>query len=158
MSNGVKTSVFALGLAAFLMVAILPHAAESDFDNVEFDFPFGALRVSQDSLLQAKSPKPLESAPIFLMYVTAYSSSADETDSTPDVTASGTRVRDGVVASNLFSFGTRIRIPGLFGNKIFLVEDRMSQRFGNRIDVWMPSKGKALRFGKQMAEVKLVES
>ncbi len=81
------------------------------------------------------------------MRVTAYSSSPDETDYNPEYTASGLHVRDGIVASNLFPFGTKIQIPALFGSRVFTVEDRMSKRFQRTIDIWMPSKAKAIYFG-----------
>ena len=83
------------------------------------------------------------------MTLTAYSSSIDETDDTPFITAWGTRTRNGVAASNDLPFGTRTRIPGVFGEKVFAVEDRMNKRYTGRnyLDLWMPSKGEALRFG-----------
>jgi 3D (Asp-Asp-Asp) domain-containing protein len=81
------------------------------------------------------------------MRITAYSSSPDETDYNPEYTASGLHVADGIVASNLFPFGTKIKIPALFGDKVFTVQDRMSTRFQRTIDIWMPSKQKALNFG-----------
>lgn len=87
------------------------------------------------------------------MRVTAYSSSADETDYNPEYTASGLHVRDGLVASNLFPFGTKIKIPALFGDKIFTVEDRMAKRFQKTIDIWMPSKAQALYFGVANAKI-----
>ena len=74
--------------------------------------------------------------PLF-MKVTAYSSSPDETDNTPFITASGKTVRDGVVATNVLPFGTKIKIPSLFGDKIFTVEDRMHRRMKNVMDIWM---------------------
>ena len=40
-------------------------------------------------------------------WVTAYSSTPEETDDTPFVTASGTSVRDGVIATNFLEFGTK---------------------------------------------------
>jgi hypothetical protein len=43
-----------------------------------------------------------------------------------------------------FSFGDRAHISGL-GD--FLVEDAMSSRWTNRIDVWFPSRELAVRFG-----------
>ncbi|RJQ37307.1 hypothetical protein C4552_01150 [Candidatus Parcubacteria bacterium] len=91
------------------------------------------------------------------MTVTAYSSSVDETDSTPFITASGTRTRHGIVATNMFPFGTRVRIPELFGDEVFVVEDRMHRRFSDRIDVWMPSKWQALQFGKRQASIEIIE-
>ena len=87
------------------------------------------------------------------VWVTAYSSTPEETDSTPFITASNTRVRDGVVAANFLPFGTEIKIPSLFGDKIFIVEDRMSPFKKNVVDIWMPSKERAIKFGAQRAEV-----
>ncbi len=93
---------------------------------------------------------------VAFLRVTAYSSSIDETDSSPFYTANGTHVRDGVVATNILPFGTKVEIPSLFGDKIFTVEDRMAKRYQNTIDIWMPSKGKALRFGVNYANVLIV--
>jgi 3D (Asp-Asp-Asp) domain-containing protein len=87
------------------------------------------------------------------MRITAYTSLPDETDSTPFITANGTHVRDGIVATNILPFGTEIEIPSLFGTKVFTVEDRMSPHFQNTIDIWMPTKGKALFFGLNYADV-----
>ncbi|HXF43944.1 MAG TPA: hypothetical protein VNK70_00475 [Candidatus Paceibacterota bacterium] len=89
-------------------------------------------------------PAP-ESVKIIL---TAYSSSPDETDDTPFVTASGTITRDGVIANNCLPFGTEVRIPEIFGDKIFVVEDRKHPRYSCEwFDVWYPSKSEAKSFG-----------
>ncbi|HDY68411.1 hypothetical protein LCGC14_1745220 [marine sediment metagenome] len=45
--------------------------------------------------------------------ITGYSSTVDQCDDTPFITASNTRVRDGIVASNEFPFGTRLLLPQL---------------------------------------------
>lgn len=89
--------------------------------------------------------------------VTAYSSSRDETDDTPFETASLSHVRYGIVAANWLPLGTKLQIPEIFGDKIFVVEDRMNQRYPNRVDVWMPSKQKAKQFGKKTAEIVIIE-
>ncbi len=81
------------------------------------------------------------------VWVTAYSSTPEETDDTPFITASGKTVRDGVVATNLLPFGTEVKIPEVFGDKVFVVEDRMHQRKTNHLDVWMPTKTQANNFG-----------
>lgn len=80
-------------------------------------------------------------------WITAYSSTPEETDDTPFITAANTNVRDGIVATNMFPFGTKIKIPKLFGDKIFIVEDKMHRRKKNFIDIWMPSKEQAKEFG-----------
>jgi 3D (Asp-Asp-Asp) domain-containing protein len=88
--------------------------------------------------------------------ITAYASVPDETDSTPFITANGTYVHDGIVASNMLPFGTRIMIPSLFGKKVFTVEDRMAPRFSQDVDIWMPSVGKAVYFGVHYAQVVII--
>jgi 3D (Asp-Asp-Asp) domain-containing protein len=82
--------------------------------------------------------------------VTGYSSSYDETDENPWITASGEFVKDGIVAANFLSFGTKIKIPSIFGDKVFIVKDRMHHRYNNKnfIDIWFPTKEEAFNFGK----------
>lgn len=87
---------------------------------------------------------PIETREVWL---TAYSSTPEETDDTPFVTALGTETRDGIVATNFLPFGTRVKIPEVFGDKIFVVEDRMHPRKTDFMDVWMPSKQDALKLG-----------
>jgi 3D (Asp-Asp-Asp) domain-containing protein len=87
------------------------------------------------------------------LWVTAYSSSPDETDDDPFITATGKFVRDGFAATNILPFGTKIKIPSLFGDKIFTIEDRMHYRKTNVLDIWMESKEKALKFGAHYVEV-----
>ncbi|MFA5080902.1 MAG: hypothetical protein WC472_04765 [Candidatus Paceibacterota bacterium] len=80
--------------------------------------------------------------------ITAYSSEVGQTDDTPLVTANGTVVKDGIVANNLLPFGTKIKIPSLYGNKVFTVADRMNARKGNyKIDIWFPTTEEAIQFG-----------
>jgi 3D (Asp-Asp-Asp) domain-containing protein len=87
------------------------------------------------------------------LWVTAYSSSPDETDDDPFITATGKFVRDGFAATNILPFGTKIKIPSLFGDKIFTIEDRMHYRKTNVVDIWMDSKEKALKFGARYVEI-----
>lgn len=87
---------------------------------------------------------------------TAYSSTPDQTDDSPFITASGTRVRDGIVAANFLPFGTKIKISNVFGDKIFVVEDRMHRRFSKRIDVWFPDRDSANRFGLKIVKIQIL--
>jgi 3D (Asp-Asp-Asp) domain-containing protein len=90
--------------------------------------------------------------------ITAYSSTIHETDETPLITAAGTMVKDGVVANNLLPFGTRIRIPKIYGDKIFVVEDRMNLKAGNyHIDIWEDSRQDALDFGAKRTYIEVLE-
>jgi 3D (Asp-Asp-Asp) domain-containing protein len=56
-------------------------------------------------------------------------------------------VRDGIAASNVLPFGTKIKIPSLFGDKIFTIEDKMNPRHQGNLDIWFNSKEEALNFG-----------
>lgn len=92
-----------------------------------------------------------------IVTLTAYSSTPDQTDSTPFITAYNTFVRDGIVAANFLKFGTKIKIPRYFGDKIFVVEDRMHQRFSQRVDIWFPTRQEAKNFGIKTTELVILE-
>ncbi|MBI5079234.1 3D domain-containing protein [Candidatus Wolfebacteria bacterium] len=87
--------------------------------------------------------------------ITGYSSTPEETDDTPFITASGTGVRPGIVAANFLPFGAKIRVPKLFGDRVFIVEDRMHPKNDGKIDIWFSSKEEALNFGVRVAEVEI---
>lgn len=88
---------------------------------------------------------------------TAYSSTVDQCDATPFIAASGKRVHDGMAAANFLKFNTKIRMPDIFGDKIFVVEDRMNKRFDNRVDVWMESRQEALNYGVRHVRIEILE-
>ncbi len=92
------------------------------------------------------------------MVVTAYSSTPEQTDDTPFITASGKNVADGIVANNMLPFGARIRIPELYSDKIFVVEDRMHQRKGKyQLDIWFPEYSQAKSFGAKVASIEILK-
>lgn len=89
--------------------------------------------------------------------ITAYSSTVDQTDSEPFITASGAWVSDGIIAANFLPFNTKIRIPSLFEDKVFIVKDRMNARHTNRVDIWFPSRQEAINFGLQNAKIEILK-
>ena len=93
---------------------------------------------------------------VYKRTVTAYTSSPHETDSTPFITASGNHVRTGTIAANWLPFGTAVRIPELFGDQIFIVEDRMNSRYPHRLDIWFTDRGEALKFGMRTATIEVL--
>ncbi|KKU86406.1 MAG: hypothetical protein A2667_01980 [Candidatus Wildermuthbacteria bacterium RIFCSPHIGHO2_01_FULL_47_27] len=94
-----------------------------------------------------------------VMVITAYSSSVWETDDDPHITAAGTSVRPGIVANNLLPMGTKVRLPELYGDKVFVVEDRMNSRKGKyQLDVWFPSHQEAKNFGSKKTYVDIMEN
>lgn len=131
---------FVIGL--FVLILLLPSAMQADIMTSGGGKSTAGLLPAVPAI-QASMP----------MKITAYSSSVDETDSTPFITASGMHVRDGIVATNMLPFGTKVELPALFGDKVFVVEDRMAKRMVNVLDIWMPSKGAALRFGVNHTDV-----
>ncbi|MBU6414980.1 3D domain-containing protein [Patescibacteria group bacterium] len=144
---------YPVGLPRFVPLTTESVSSQSDDEN-NAPLPFSIIQDSALASVSAPYQSELKKAKVI---VTAYSSSSDETDNTPFVTASGNCVRDGIVANNQLRFGTKIKIPELFGDKIFIVEDRMQKRFSRRVDVWMSSKAKALRFGKVSAEIEILD-
>ena len=93
--------------------------------------------------------------------ITAYSSETSQCDSSPCITANGFNLCEhGIedsVAANFLAFGTKIRIPDLFGEKVFIVRDRMNPRHQNRLDIWMQDKQKAKEFGVKIAKIEILE-
>ena len=117
------------------------------------------LPVAGDTALLNQSPTetPQSAKSRFVkVVITAYSSRVGETDDTPFMTAAGTKVRPGVVAANWLPLGAKIRIPALFGDQVFIVEDRMHSRMNGKVDVWFSSTDEALRFGTQVARVEIL--
>lgn len=91
-----------------------------------------------------------------VVVVTAYSSTPDQTDSTPNIMANGKHVYDGAIAANFLPFGTKVKFPKLFGDKIFIVEDRMHERFSDRADIWMETRQAAINFGLRRVVIEIV--
>lgn len=85
---------------------------------------------------------------------TAYSSTPDQTDSSPFITASGSRVHHGTVAANFLPLGTIIRI----NDEEFEIDDRMSPRYNDtyHIDIWTASREAAQSFGTQAILIEIV--
>ncbi|NQV88901.1 MAG: 3D domain-containing protein [Parcubacteria group bacterium] len=111
--------------------------------------PFGILPVAEDA-----TPRHTYTIPM-----TAYTSEVWQTDDTPCITASGLdlceRGVENVVAANFLPLGTRVRIPELFGDRVFYVEDRMNKRYQYKMDVWMLELEDAREFGVKYATVEV---
>jgi len=91
-----------------------------------------------------------------VVQVSGYSSEVAQTDDSPFITAKGTYVRDGIVAANFLPFGTRIKIPSLYGDKIFVVEDRMNSRYWKNVDIWFANKADAIRLGRRTVTIEVI--
>ncbi len=129
----------------------LPAAARATANIIE---PNELTKLEIEAMQNATAPfgRLPEAAlrgPSYAMKVTAtaYNSEPGQTDSTPFITASGSHVRFGVLAANFLPIGTRIRIPDIYGDQIFVVEDRMNPRYDKRVDIWMEDLQDARQFG-----------
>jgi len=164
MTNNLKyISIFLVIFSLLGILKIGSPAAEVDFEvifsqNLEFS---QISTVQNNSLLAVSSPSNPEPevAQKIKVVVTAYSSTPWETWGDPFITAAGTGVRKGIVANNLLPFGTKVRLPEIYGDKIFVVEDRMNSRKGYyHVDVWFSSYQEALSFGAKRTYIEVLEN
>jgi len=142
---------------AFIALLILPFSAGTHQPTKEDQ---KGLPVAEAATLQYDTAPTATSGVSYetkVVWVTAYASTPEETDSTPFITASMTAVRDGVIAVNFLPFGTKVMIPKFFGDKVFTVEDRMHSRKKDFVDIWMPTKQDAIDFGIDRTEIVIVQ-
>lgn len=92
----------------------------------------------------------------FEVTATAYTSNANETDSTPNLTAWGDTLQPGMkviaVSRDLIKMGlihnAKVTIEGLKGE--YVVRDKMHRRWSKKIDIYMGNdRKKALAWGKR---------
>ena len=117
----------------------------------------GMITLQGQALVQSSAPDTPVVVSQRWVTVTAYSSTVDQTDSTPFITASGTGVRDGIVACNFLRFGTRVRFPLVYGDKVFVVEDRMALKNSHKMDIWFETREDAKQFGVQKLHVEVLK-
>jgi 3D (Asp-Asp-Asp) domain-containing protein len=166
-----KRNIISLALITGFSFGFLPvfepvKQANADLTTPEVEQSFlilmNGLRILQGNSILPVSPAANPNSPVFQkvrVVVTAYSSTPWQTDDTPEITASGKRVKDGIVANNMLPFGTKIRMPELYGNQVFTVEDRMNQVKGNyHVDIWFPSYSEAKNFGAKMTYIEILGS
>lgn len=129
-----------------------------EIEELELNIKSGEINettiISQDSLLAQNRIEPLAQGAKIV--ITAYSSSPEQTDETPFITAAGTFVRPGIAAANFLPIGTKIRLPDAFGDQVFVIEDRMHSRYNDRIDVWFDDQPTAQEFGKQLSRIEIL--
>ncbi len=139
----------------FVLHSFLMGATEA-FEKLALQVALPVTRVASADEIQAPpipTPSPQKPKNVLQVWLTAYTSVPEETDDTPFITASGQFVRDGIIASNALPFGTLVKVPALFGDKVFTVEDRMNKSMVGFMDIWMSSKQDAINFGIHRVEV-----
>ncbi len=180
--NIIKNSVSMTLVAVMFSIVSANQANAGFFDNSStwsFDSVYQGIQgmslKDEPSLIQANAVKSVSNpatsksraktvVKTYVVSASAYSSSVDETDDSPFITAANTHVRDGIVATNLinpetgkrYAFGTVIKIPEIYGDKIFVVEDRMNSRYSTNVDIWFPSKELAKQFGRKTIKIEVL--
>ena len=139
--------------AAFRLDAPIDVFAQEEVAQIVEEY-IPLVRLDQPLLNLKSEPKVVGE---LWMQSSAYNSLEGQTDGSPHITASGTFTREGVVASNYFPIGTKVRFPDHFGDKVFRVEDRMNKRYNKVIDVWMEEKSDAIAYGRRTVRVEIVK-
>lgn len=153
----VKKRKHQLLLLAILSPFIFPHAAEGQLIS-SLETEISAVSELAPDVAGSHLPETDARSPGTSVYLTlvAYSSTADQTDGDPFTTASGATVRDGIIAHNGLPFGTRVRFPDHFGDKVFVVMDRMNPRYGNQTaDLWMETREAAKQWGARVVKMEI---
>lgn len=131
-------------------------------DSIPADAFYGPEMSDDLAALRIELPTDEGSALVFHnLIVTGYTSCPRETDSTPYITASMTRVRPGCLALSRdllrtftegapFDFGDWVVLPGV---GIFIVEDTMNARWRQRADIWFQHKRQARHWGRRRAMI-----
>jgi len=91
----------------------------------------------------------------YYFIATAYSAD-DRVQGTNSTTATGTEVREGIIAvdPDIIPLGTDIEIKGM---GLFVAEDTGGKIKGNRIDIYFDSKEKAKEFGRQGIWIRFID-
>ena len=145
-------AVLAMAGTKGLAQGVGPPAGEAGND------PDTSVLVSSSAFLPVASPQTPEIvAETIRVVVTAYSSTTWQTDDTPFITAAGTQVREGIVAANFLPMGTKIKLPDLYGDQVFVVEDRMHPSKYFIVDIWFPNYWQALNFGAKRTYIEVLE-
>src|SRR3989338_3576036 len=148
--NRAEKLVLCAAVVALLTTSSKPHIVSAS----EISAP--AFEITETALVKPTDPITIKKT--MVVSATAYSSTPDQTDATPFITSNGKRVYDGLIFSNLFPYNTKVRIPDMFGDKIFTVNDRMNARYHTgRFDVWMGSRTDAKQFGLRRVRIQIVE-
>jgi 3D (Asp-Asp-Asp) domain-containing protein len=75
----------------------------------------------------------------------------------PGRTASGQTVRRGLIAADhTLPLGTRVKLDAGTYSGEYLVADRGSRVRGRIIDIWVPSNGEAIRFGRRPVKLTIL--
>lgn len=146
-------SIILMVLIALVMVRFIIRSVDDEL-------------IKNNNLEKEKIVKQIESVQVMKVIngaiITAYNSESEQTDSTPNITASNTQTRVGIIACpRRFDFGIKVEYAG----QIYICEDRMNEKYDcsdgkcieERWDIWIEDKTEALEFGiKKNQTIKII--
>lgn len=162
-SHIISKTTAVLGYFVLVLTIFAPQLAKASVLSVEVPFERSSTiktakvvevpALREDGVVEVK-PAPNKT---LAAVITGYSSTPGQTDDDPFTAASGKRVYDGMVANNCLPFGTKLRFPDLYGDKIFTVDDRMNSRYGcHRFDIWLDQPiAQVRKFGVKRVDVEV---
>ncbi len=168
-----ETVVSYVALLAIAVSAIPAQAVSASSDAVVVTSLLPVFAASNEVEIATEEqvtlfPEVQPATPKRTMWVvaTAYSSDPWQTDNSPCIPAMtkfdlcAQYVETGVadtIATNILPLGTKVKFPDLYGDKVFVVRDRMNAKYNgtNRIDFWIgsehPTNATIIRDAKQQA-------
>jgi 3D (Asp-Asp-Asp) domain-containing protein len=140
-------------LGGFMITAFMPSPA--GVDRVLEGFKESS--VEDEARVTVPKPEFFMEIPV---EITSYNADPAQTDSTPEITASGKRVHETYCALSRdiekeygLKFGDRVDIEG-YG--IFEFQDRMNKRIKRGVDIFRWSRQEALEIGRRKGVIRVV--
>ncbi|MFO0704908.1 MAG: 3D domain-containing protein [Candidatus Andersenbacteria bacterium] len=153
------TGLFAINGKAELSASLVKSLPPAQAQLFPLQKSIATIQASQAGKVRKALPKQ---APKFRVkftlnvQVTGYNSEVGQTDGSPWYTADGTWCTEGVAAGPYaLPFGTKFRIPSLFGDRIFTVHDRSATPSGH-VDIWFRHYHDAIQFGRRTATIEVL--
>lgn len=162
-ASNLSLVVFVAVVAAYVLFPKLANA-DMEFESLMLnDETISLIIASMQNETQEYGRLPVaQEAPARRQYtisMTAYTSDVAQTDNSPCTTASGLNIcernMENIVAANFLPLGTRVKIPELYGDRVFYVEDRMNKRYNYKMDIWMKDLSDAKVFGVQYVTIEV---
>jgi len=168
-----KTKEYIVGVTMIVLMTLVMTSAFPQLATADTSFIAEAVEGITENVEQPEFPVVKDVEPAYEMWVlaTAYTSEVAQTDSTPCIPAMGSfnlcehyetyEVAD-TIAANFLGLGRLVEfetegIEQWVGDHKYTVRDRMNSKYNgqNRIDIWMPDKSEAIKFGARWIKMKV---
>jgi len=165
--KGIISRILVLSILTITLVFATVFPQPTNAFSIRIPYFNGLFNIEEAVAFESQFPQIDDIEPRRTIWVTmtAYSSDVGQTDNTPCIPADWTydlcknyeeSGAQDTIATNFLPLGTKVKFPGLYGNKIFTVRDRMNARYGyGRGDIWMPSRQEAITFGAKRIQMEI---